>query len=72
MKQGEFEDARKYLREAFEIAQKLDIGSGYRILGDIAEANWMAGKLAAAQDCLDESIRMAQANGDLYTVRNPP
>lgn len=68
LKQGEAEVAHKYLREAFDIAQKMDIGSGYRILGGIAEADWMVGDLAAAQECLNESIRMAQANGDLYTM----
>jgi len=63
-KEGRHAEARDYLRRAVE--QKPDYSVAYRVLG---RAHFELGEDAEARDFFERGRRVAEANGDLQTVK---
>ena len=63
-KEGEYAEARDYLRRAVE--HKPDYSVAYRTLG---RAHFELGEDAEARGVFGEGRRVAEANGDLQTVK---
>ncbi len=63
-KEGRYAEARDYLRRAVE--HKPDYSVAYRVLG---RAHFELGEDAEARDVFERGRRVAEANGDLQTVK---
>jgi len=63
-KEGRHAEARDYLERAVE--QKPDYSVAYRVLG---RAHFELGEDARARDVFERGRRVAEANGDLQTVK---
>ena len=63
-KEGNYAEARDHLRRAVE--QKPDYSVAYRMLG---RAHYELGENAEARDVFDRGRGVAEANGDLQTVK---
>jgi uncharacterized protein HemY len=63
-KEGRHAEARDYLRRAVE--QKPDYSVAYRVLG---RSHFELGEDAEARDVFERGRRVAEANGDLQTVK---
>ncbi len=63
-KEGRHAEARDYLRRAVE--QKPDYSVAYRVLG---RAHFELGEDAEAREVFERGRRVAEANGDLQTVK---
>lgn len=63
-KEGNYAEAREHLRRAVE--QKPDYSVAYRMLG---RAHYELGENAEARDVFERGRGVAEANGDLQTVK---
>ena len=63
-KEGRYAEARDHLRRAVE--HKPDYSVAYRVLG---RAHFELGEDAEARDVFERGRRVAEANGDLQTVK---